>query len=615
MSEPTTNRVSIPCEIRALSNDEIELSFSSETPCPGRGGMEVLGHNPGEVDLARLNSGGAVLFEHDRAKQIGVVLKAWIDTAARKCRALVRPGTSALAREVFADVRAGIRRLVSVGYSVHQSQKTASGTRATKWEPLEISIVSIPADVSVGVGRSHHTNRNRIQKTNTPLMSTTTAKPAARLHTMRDFENGNITTRLRGFNEWRDAIFREAGQIESACTTEGRAPTDEEAANLDEGQRMTKLIDARIRTEQAELSRQSSQRDGNYRADLNDGTGEPDLRNYSILRALRCASAGRLDGLEAEVSQEIANRSGKAASGFYLPLSVLAKRTLVTKPIADGGAFVPTEQGGFIDALRPRLEVAKLNATLLSGLSGNVSLPRQSAASTASWKGETATLDEQSPQFDQVTLTPKRVGAFTQFSKQLFVQTSSEVETLVSNDLIAAVAVAIDKAAINGSGENGEPLGILNEDGILKVAIAASGGPVTWANLVALQKALADANADANPTAYLTNPSVRAKLQGTMFDTGSGVTLWDRALGLGAWGVSTNCPSNLTKGSGTKLSALIAGDFSQLLIGTFGEAADVVVDPYTKATEGINRVIINCFVDVAVRRPEYFAAITDAATT
>lgn len=614
MSDATITRVCEPCEVRALAGDEIELSFSSEKPCLVRGGMEVLGHSPEEVDLTRINSAGAVLFEHAREKQIGVVVKAWLDTAARKCRAIVRPGMSALAREVFADVRAGIRRLVSVGYIVRKSQRTATGTRATKWEPIEISIVSIPVDTSVGVGRSHHTNANSIRKQNTSIMPSTTTTPAARSCTMREIDGLNLDARIRRLNEWRGEINKESGRIQDACAAEDRAPTEDEAANLDEGQRMLRLVEVRLRSEQRELSREAALSSNKGRSTEGDGDS-PELRGYSLLRALHGQASGRLDGLEAEVSQEISRRSGKAPSGFYLPLAILGQRTLLTKPVADGGALVPTEQGGFIDALRPRLEVARLGATLLSGLSGNVSFPRQSAASTVSWKSEIATLPKQTPQFDQVMLTPKRVGAFAEFSKQLFVQTSAGVERIVSNDLLAAVAVAIDAAAINGSGEDNEPLGILNQDGLLKVAIGASGGAVAWTHLVALQKVLAEANADTNPTAYLTSPVVRAKLQGTIFDAGSGVTVWGRAESLGEWGVSTNVPSDLTKGSATKLSAIIAGDFSQLLIGTFGDAADVIVDPYTKATEGISRVIINAFVDVAVRRPEYFAAIVDAATS
>jgi len=108
---------------------------------------------------------------------------------------------------------------------------------------------------------------------------------------------------------------------------------------------------------------------------------------------------------------------------------------------------------------------------------------------------------------------------------------------------------------------------------------------------------------------------VRSKLSSTIFDVGSGLTVWDKVQGLGKWGLSTNCPANLTKGTSTGVcSAIIAGDFSQVIIGQFGTAADVVVDPYSKAEQGLTRVIINAFADVAVRRAAYFAAIVDALT-
>lgn len=123
--------------------------------------MEVLGHNPSEVRLERLSGGDhPLLLEHDTTKQIGVIEKAWLD--GTKGRAVVRFGHSALAEEIFNDVKSGIRSLVSVGYRVDrfEKQETRSGEeeeeptyRATDWTPYEISVVAIPADAGVGVGK------------------------------------------------------------------------------------------------------------------------------------------------------------------------------------------------------------------------------------------------------------------------------------------------------------------------------------------------------------------------------------------------------------------------------------------------------------------------------
>jgi HK97 family phage major capsid protein len=156
----TTQQRDIPIEIRATDDNTrtVELAFSSETPVERYWGIEVLDHSPGAVRLGRLNNGGALLLQHDGDRQIGVVASARVD-ADRMGRAPVRFSRGALGEEIYQDVRDGIRRLVSTGYIIHDLKPDGERDgvpvyRITDWEPLEISIVSIPADASVGVGRS-----------------------------------------------------------------------------------------------------------------------------------------------------------------------------------------------------------------------------------------------------------------------------------------------------------------------------------------------------------------------------------------------------------------------------------------------------------------------------
>lgn len=136
----------------------VELAFSSEAEVSRWFGVEVLSHDAEAVDLARLNDGGAVLDGHVREKQCGVVESAWID-ADRVGRAKVRFSRSAAGEEMLQDIADGIKRHVSVGYQIHEMELTERRENvdvytATRWAAHEISIVSIPADTSVGVGRS-----------------------------------------------------------------------------------------------------------------------------------------------------------------------------------------------------------------------------------------------------------------------------------------------------------------------------------------------------------------------------------------------------------------------------------------------------------------------------
>ncbi|MDD5212244.1 MAG: HK97 family phage prohead protease, partial [Sulfuricurvum sp.] len=155
-------------EIRAVSeeNRTVELSFSSEEPYERYWGIEVLDHSPTSVNLSRLNNAAPLLLDHDTRNQIGVVESAAI-SSERKGVATVRFSRSERGDEVFKDVVDGIRKNVSVGYQIEEmlleSRDGDTETyRVTKWMPFEVSIVSVPADTSVGVGRSHDESRANV---------------------------------------------------------------------------------------------------------------------------------------------------------------------------------------------------------------------------------------------------------------------------------------------------------------------------------------------------------------------------------------------------------------------------------------------------------------------
>ena len=590
----TENRFVSEIEVRAgLDDRTVELSFSSETPVRRAGGEEVLAHDPASVDLARLNASAPVLLEHDREKVVGVVERAWLDVAARKGRAIVRFSRNETASDVLRDVRDGIRKLVSVGYEIVRREASRTGYKATLWRPFEISFVAVPADPAVGVGRSHFSASATTQST-TSMNS------------------------LKHLRERRNALVKRSNEIRTRAGNAARALNDDESFLVTSLDASLREVDANIEAEENKRSTRAPN-SSTFTSDSTDfhSTFDGKPAEYSLVRALHGIGTGRLDGYEGEVAQELAHQAGRAAAGMFVPLSAFAKRDMsVTGNSGNsGGYFRPTATTGFIDALRPRLALAQLGATILGDLTGDVSIPRQGAASTAGWKSETAALDEASPEFDQLLLRPKRIGAFTQVSKQLLVQTSGGVEDIVRGDLLAAIAQAIDIAGVSGDGTSNKPTGILSTSGVGTYAMGTNGGAITYAALLAVQKLLADQNAETGNLAWLSNASVRAKLAGTTFDAGSGLTHLDKAAGLGNWAWSNNVPKTLVKGtSGAVCSAVIYGDFSQVMLASFGSAADVVVDPFTRATEGITRVVVTTLADVGVRRGEHFAVIKDALT-
>ena len=211
-------------------------------------------------------------------------------------------------------------------------------------------------------------------------------------------------------------------------------------------------------------------------------------------------------------------------------------------------------------------------------------------------------------------MTPKRVAITMSYTRDLLRQTSRDVEAMVINELTNAHAVALERAAISGTG-SGQPLGILNTPGIGAVAVGANGGPITWKQVVELETAVNDKNAYPGNRAYLTNAKVIGAMKTTEMATGSGRFLLDPNAGSIVNGYPITwtglVPSNLTKGStSSKCSALIFGNWSDLWIGQWG-GIDIVVDPYTAKRTAEIEITINAYHDVKVVRPESFAAVKD----
>lgn len=589
----------------------VELAFSSETPVERWFGHEILDNTPLSVRLARLQSGGPLLLNHDQSDQIGVIESVRID-ADRVGRAVVRFGRGARATEAWQDVVDGIRRNVSVGYAVHAAQliDTRDGVdtfRVTDWEPLEISLVSVPADASVGVGRSahgaftHQSEPTTMDHNNALVVSAETRSATPIDHAA--IEREAVAKAQRDYTQ-RAADIIAIGEMFASRGGEKLAA---------EALRSGKTVDA-FRAEM--LQHMSSQPVPT--ADI--GLSDKEVRRYSFLRAMNALAnptdrkAQELAAFEREASEAVASKIGKSARGLFVPTDV-QKRDLTVTPATAGGHTVATNLlvGSFIDLLRNKMSVTAMGAQFLGGLVGNIAIPRQAGGATHYWVAESGSPTESQAAFDQVTMSPKTVGAYSDISRKLLLQSSLDVEAFVRNDLATAVALGIDAAALNGLGTqaSNQPRGILQTSGIGDVAMGTDGGALTWAAVVALETAVAIANADVGALGYLTNAKVRGALKTTSKVSGQNGFIWDggEVNGYGA-GISNQVPSNLTKGTGQNLSALLFGNWADLIIGQWG-TLDLLVDPYSNSTSGTVRVVALQDVDVAVRHAESFAAIRD----
>lgn len=602
-------------EVRAGTVDDkartVELTFSSEEPYQRWWGTEILDHRASSVRMARLNAGGALLMDHDSRDQVGVIERAWINGG--KGHAVVRFGRSARAEEVFQDVKDGIRKLVSVGYRILELalEKSEGGQdfyRATDWEPYEISLVAVPADPSVGVGRdgspAGFDPRTLLEKDNDMRFarnaggSPASTQPAAPAPAQLD------TTAERA----RILDLQEMGRrlpLDPALVTQA----------INEGWSRDQLAERRAEARPAvaiHTGEHIDRRDDFTRA----------REEFSLANAIRDLSVpgGQLTGREAEVSQELARINGRAAkNGVYVPLGVLSERTQLVGTVGIGGNIVGQElrDQDFIAPLRRRSAIMQTGSTVLSDLVGDAILPRQTNAVTGEWIAEDASGSETDLTFDQIVMKPKTVTGRISWSRQMALQATPAIETLARQDLSEQLALVLDLAAIAGTGASNQPRGILNSSGIGAVPLGTNGAVPTFDNLVELESSVSNANADMGSMSYLTNSRMRGRLKRTTrFGAGTDSPLWsddNRVNGYAAY-VSNNVPSNLTKGTGTNLSAMIFGNWQELLIGLWG-SLDLLVDPYTFSNQGRVRITAFMSADIAVRRAASFAAITDAITT
>lgn len=590
----------------------VEVAFSSETPVPRWFGNEILDHDPKSIRMDRIKRGGAVLMDHDWKDQVGVIESVRID-ADRKCRAVMRFGKSARAQEIFQDVIDGIRSNVSVSYRVYAAvlEETKDGVetyRITDWEPLEISIVSVPADISVGVGRS--------------------AEPHAAPPAVPEANTQPKNPEIRAMTDNTEHAAAVAAAGASAADSERKRTTEILAIADQYGEKFPKVRELAMACVRDNTSADQFRAKALEilatapKATSEIGMSARETRQYSMLRALHYLAnpgdrrAAEMAAFEIECSRAAAERSGKPAQGLLVPFDVL-KRDLTVGTPADGGNLVATNllSGSFIDLLRNAMVLPSLGMQMLTGLVGNIAIPKQSGSGTAYWVTEGSAPTESKQAIAQVTMAPKTVGAYTDISRKLLLQSSIDVEAFVQRDLAAVLGLAIQLAAIKGGGSN-EPTGILSTAGIGSVDGGTDGAAPTWANIVELETDVSVANADIGTLAYLTNAKVRGKLKTTSKVSGQNGFIWesgDTPLNGYRAGVTNSVPSNLSKGTGTNLSAIIFGNFADLILGMWG-GLDLTVDPYSNSTSGTVRVVALQDVDVAVRHAESFSAMVDAIT-
>jgi HK97 family phage major capsid protein/HK97 family phage prohead protease len=588
---PQTRFLQIDSEIKVDSDSRtLTFPFSSEAPVKRWYGDEILVHDERSVDLGRLNNRAPLLFNHNLDDPLGVVERAWVNGEDRRGYATVRFAKTARADEVLGMVSDRILPNVSFMYRIDEADEDPKKgeMRVTRFEPLEISIVTVPADQSVGIGRaiSNEETEVRIKRASQPAVPATTTGAIM----------AEVTNAPAG-------IAAEPKQADGALQIEQSRKAV--IANLVRANKLDERIGHHWTTTGASMEQISGEllqileeRSKNNEAfsPVHLGMEAKEVRRYSLMRAVRAAASGDWSqaGLEMEASKEITKRTGRdgrTESSFFVPLDV-QQRDLTVGTNSAGGYLRATDNLSFIELLRNRMVAYTLGARRLSGLVGNVTIPKQTTAATAYWLANEGTaITEGNQVFGQLALTPRTVGAYTQVSRLLQLQSSPDVDGIVMGDLAKQIAIAADLATLAGTGTE-QPTGITQTGSIGSV----TGTSLAAAGIIEFQTDVAANNALNGSLGYVTTPAVAGLLMARPELPSTGTTrLWQGNLQEGSlFGIRAITSAQMSS------ATMLFGDWSQVVVGEWGvlELAVNPNDDFAKALTGIRAMYT---MDVGVR--------------
>lgn len=576
----------------------ITFPFSSEVPVKRWYGDEVLVHDDGAANLSRLNDRAPLLFNHEMNDVLGVVERAWLNQKDRRGYATVRFAKTARADEVFGMVQDGILPNVSFMYRIDaadQNEKTGE-IRVTRFEPLEISIVTVPADQTVGIGRAYANEETEVQlhrisadeapatRAETPPAST--AKGA----TMSEVNSPAAATVTEPELKAQAPIAYEQARKQAIINLVKANKLDERIGNawISQGATMEQ-VSADILSILDERSKSNPTASAAH-----IGMEHKDVRRYSLMKAIKASASGNWEGatLEREASEEVAKRTGRdgrTANSFFLPMDIQQRDALVSGTAA---YLVATNNQSFVELLRNRMVAYRMGATRLSGLVGNVTIPKQTVGATAYWlASETTAITEGNQTFAQLALTPRTVGAYTQISRLLQLQSSPDAESLILTDLAKQVAIAADKAVLAGTGTE-QPTGITQT---ASIGTLASGTSFDYADILEFQSDVAASNALNGSCGYVTTSAIAALCMARPTFSGGVSPIWSGNMLDGMMG-GFKAMSSEQMASAT----MLFGAWDTVIIGEWG-VLELAVNPNDNFAQGLTGLRAMYTMDVGVR--------------
>lgn len=584
----------------------VEMGVSSEEPVYRAqfGRNEVLDHSPDSIDMGFMQSKTApLLLGHDPDDQIGVIESFYLDQSSRRTKAVARFSQSEKATEIFRDVVDGIRRNISVGYTVQQHQRDTVGgedvQRVTRWTPLEASIVAIPADQStlVGVGRSQ---TETIDASDDVQPIETETHPEEVRITMED--NTRDTEALE-----RDAFARGVEQADERSV---------EIANLGEQFEQTAMANEAIRTGVSVTDFKSrlleAQRNQVHVVQDDDiGLTNKETRAFSLTRWINAQAnpndrrLQELAAFEREAVTAATEQRVYGGEGSQMPGEVYRSWSQRDINTSDDAGAIGTEflANGFIDALRARSSVLQAGATVLDGLNADVKIPKATSASSAGWvSSEGGNTSESEMVFSSITLSPKTAGVFTEVTGQMMAQGTGAgaigIENIIRNDILSSTTLLVDSSATGGTGSSGQPTGLNGTTGVNSESLATA-NTLTFADAVNMESLCLADNAVFGNAGYLLTSTQVGLAKQTVKESGQASYVMED-------GFINGHRVYISNNTGPAGTAYFSVDWSQLIVAYFGAGPSLLVDPYTGSASGTVRIRVIMYADIGVRVPQAF---------
>ncbi len=707
-----------------VKNRTARFSFASTHPVKRWYGIEILSHDDGAMIKDRLDKKAVpYLDSHIWEKQIGKIVDNY--QSGEKSFATAKISRNKEGEDALRDMADGIRTEISVGYKIHKMTRTHDAKpdvtddideyTITKWEPVEISLVSVPADHTVGIGRDGRSDSkdqlNEVEVVDSegnPVEGIKFLQSDISIRSESDKDDKNKDKDDDGDDDDKDKfkgkkseipppvdppkeeviiikdqpkadiknmldvippvepsieVVREQARVEAREQESIRVREigalgekfncrDDAAAFIRDNKSINDFYKFVMEDVFPKLTANVKRQDGTY------GLPSSEMKRYNLGHAIldSCGMSrdgraltgkfGGLTGFEAECDQELrkvysGQGSGRQVSGFLVPeFALLPVRSFdygkrvdpapsdVALVNAQGGFTIQTSvEPALIPLLRHKMVIGRAGATMMGGLVGNMALPRQITAATATWNNENATVATSGQTFDQVLLNPQRLSALTAFSKQLLAQSQLDAQSVIRDDLLKIIAIAHDLAGLAGTGGAAEtaleaagdqPIGILSlvadtsypsaYSKASPVVTFASGYP-DWTHVVQFEGNVEqnDIDLDDSSCAYITSPKVKA-LWKTLAKTDPRAVnlfypefLWEevRIQNDARAGMVNGYPAFATNQLNST-DQVIFGRFSDLVIGMWG-GLDLVTDPYTLAASFQIRIIVNLLTTIAFR--------------